>query len=203
VTTVVRFILLSLLLISPVTATAQTSLTARPAAAPRTTVTSELDAGAPPLVAVPVVTGSTMSKDDAQRALDFHNRVRREVGTSPLTWSVELAAYAQQWANHLAGENCRMQHRPPEWDETPGENLFSGGLAVNAVSEALASWYAEKQQYRGDPITLENFLFIGHYTQMVWNSTREFGIGLAPCTGGSTVVVANYKGAQIVGRKPY
>lgn len=201
--TLVRFILLSLLLIAGATPAAQTSLTARPAAAPRTTGTNELDAGGSPALAAPIVTGSAASKDDAQRALDFHNQVRREVGTSPLTWSVELAAYAQQWADRLATENCRMQHRPPEWGETPGENLFLGGLAVEAMNEALASWYAEKQQYRGDPLTLENFLFIGHYTQMVWSSTNEFGLGLARCPSGSTVVVANYMKPQMVGRKPY
>ncbi len=62
---------------------------------------------------VPGATGSKVSQEDAQEALNFHNKVRKDVGTSPLEWSAGLARYAQAWADHLAKDgNCKMQHRP-------------------------------------------------------------------------------------------
>lgn len=59
---------------------------------------------------VPATTGSKVSQADAQIALDFHNKVRKDVGTDPLKWSAELAQYAQTWADNLAGTGCEMKH---------------------------------------------------------------------------------------------
>src|SRR5262249_32269949 len=78
---------------------------------------------------VPSSTGSKISQSDAQAALEYHNKVRKEVGSPPLEWSVELSAYAQAWAEHLAKNNkCKMQHRPHEgkWKQVHGENIFWG-----------------------------------------------------------------------------
>src|SRR5688572_28011106 len=78
---------------------------------------------------VPAVTGSNASQKDAQIALDHHNKVRKDVGTPPQEWSVELAKYAQAWANNLANnKNCKMEHRPysGEWKQKYGENIFWG-----------------------------------------------------------------------------
>lgn len=45
---------------------------------------------------------------------------------------------------------------------------------------------------------------VGHYTQMVWNYTREVGAGVAYCPGGGIVVVASYHPAgNIIGSVPY
>ena len=58
---------------------------------------------------VPVNTGSKVAKEDAQTALDFHNKVRKDVGVPPLEWSPELAAFAQLWANKLADGGCELE----------------------------------------------------------------------------------------------
>ena len=73
-------------------------------------------------------TGSKVSQADAQIALDFHNKVRKDVGTVPLKWSAELAQYAQAWADNLANTGCDMKHRPNsgEWKQIHGENIFWG-----------------------------------------------------------------------------
>jgi len=39
---------------------------------------------------------------------------------------------------------------------------------------------------------LEDFNFIGHFTQVVWKGSTELGIGKASGRNGGTFVVANY-----------
>ena len=88
---------------------------------------------------VPEVTGSTINNKEAQRALDFHNRIRKEVGVSSLLWSTELSAFAQLWANKLAAEGCKLEHRPAsgKWAQMYGENIYFGtakGLTAEDAS---------------------------------------------------------------------
>jgi len=45
---------------------------------------------------VPSNTGSDVPQDQAHLAFDFHNQKRQNVGSPPLQWSTELAAYAQE-----------------------------------------------------------------------------------------------------------
>ena len=80
---------------------------------------------------VPDKTGSKISKADAQAALDHHNKVRKDVGSPSLQWSIELAEFAQKWADHLASEGCLMKHRPGsgEWKQQYGENIFWGSAS--------------------------------------------------------------------------
>src|SRR5436309_740823 len=71
---------------------------------------------------VPTSTGSKVSQEDAQAALDFHNKARNDVGSPPLEWSKDLAKYAQAWADQLAKEGCQLKHRPHEgaWKQIHG-----------------------------------------------------------------------------------
>jgi len=48
---------------------------------------------------------ATMSTGDVQfqrDCLESHNKIRREYGAAPLTWSQDLADQAQHWAEKLA-----------------------------------------------------------------------------------------------------
>lgn len=144
--------------------------------------------------AVPTKTGSKISQKDAQTALDFHNKVRKEVGVPSLEWSKELAAYAQEWANHL-GDSCNMKHRPRSgtWAQRFGENIFWGSSAdIFTVKDACQSWYSEKPDFTGPIFTGKEASVVGHYTQMVWRNTKRVGIGVAKCKSGGIIVVANY-----------
>ena len=77
---------------------------------------------------VPPVTGSKVTTQQGQMALDFHNKVRKEVNVANLEWSRELAAYAQLWATKLANEGCKLEHRPStgKWARIYGENIYFG-----------------------------------------------------------------------------
>ena len=130
-------------------------------------------------------TGSQISVADAQKVLDHHNQVRKEVGAPPLTWSKELAAFAQEWADHLAATQT-FNHRP---NNKYGENIFMGSSNYTPMDASLG-WYSEKKYYKygkfkGNPKT-------GHYTQMVWKNTTQVGVGVATASNGDIYVVANY-----------
>lgn len=144
---------------------------------------------------VPKETGSTIAQADAQLALDFHNKVRKDVGSPPLEWSAELAKYAQAWADNLAkNKNCNMEHRPSdgEWAQKHGENIFWGSGMNFSPLYASERWYSEIKDYKHGPISDINWPIAGHYTQVVWKTTTQVGLGMATCPGGEIIIVGNY-----------
>ncbi|MBK6285827.1 MAG: SCP-like extracellular [Draconibacterium sp.] len=155
---------------------------------------------------VPDITGSKVTKEEAQTALDFHNKVRADVGVNALTWSPDLAKFAQEWADHLASQGCDMQHRPRtgEWTQKYGENIFWGKGADYSALDASKSWYSEIEFYTHGEISSSNWSKTGHYTQMVWKKTSQVGIAVAKCSDGAIIIVANYDPAgNFMGESPY
>jgi pathogenesis-related protein 1 len=154
-------------------------------------------------------TGSALSKDEAKALLDFHNEKRREVKVPEVAWSKDVAAFAQQWADHVA-ETGKVEHRPGdgEFKQKYGENIACGADDFG-VKDAAATWYTEKKAYDGGKQSLPDDLAdIGHYTQMVWKSSTRIGAGKAVIKKGDmkgwTFVVCNYNPpGNVVGKKPY
>ncbi len=148
-------------------------------------------------------TGSKISPEDANAVLGHHNKIRNDLGIPPLTWSTELAAYAQNWADSLANFNdCNIKHRD---DPMYGENIF-GGSSSEAFKpiDASIAWYNEIQKYTYSKLGESNWAETAHYTQMIWKNTKEMGVGIATCPGGGIVVVANYNPAgNYSGEYPY
>lgn len=119
------------------------------------------------------------------------------VEVQPLRWSDRLAARAQEWASHLVQER-QFYHRP---HPTFGENLFeiSGGRASPA--EVVGDWASEARDYSYRANTCRGMC--GHYTQLVWNSTREVGCAVAS-EPGREVWVCNYDPpGNWIGERPY
>jgi len=147
------------------------------------------------------VTGSTRMKAADQRAiLKYHNKVRADVRLKPLVWDSGLAAYAQQWADHLATTTCKMKHRQPN---DFGENLYIGTAGYYTAVDAAKAWESEKKDYRGGVIKEKNDKPVGHYTQMVWRNTKKVGCGEAMCSG-MLLVACNYDPpGNYLGEKPY
>lgn len=159
-----------------------------------------------PAQKVPTVTGSKVPQIEAQQALDFHNKVRYDVGAPPLKWSNELASYAQTWADHLSATNCEMEHRPNtgRWAQKYGENIFWGGGEDYTARDASESWYSEIKDYKYGKLNNNSWSRTGHYTQMVWKNTTHVGIGMAVCKNGDILIVANYNpSGNYIGEKPY
>ncbi len=141
-----------------------------------------------------------MSPQDIDAITTHHNKVRADVGVGSMTWSVELAAYAQQWAEQLAISGCRMKHRSPN---AYGENLFQGTFGAFTAVDAAKAWETEKKDYAGGVLTDANWAPAGHYTQMVWRQTTQLGCGQAICSN-TLIVACNYNPVgNVLGRKPY
>lgn len=150
-------------------------------------------------------TGSLVNQQEAQAALDVHNKARKEVNVAPLSWSADLAAFAQAWADHLAANGCTMKHRPTvgTWAQQYGENIYWAQGRSLLAADASRSWYTEIEHYQHGPYEGAS-RGVGHYTQMVWQATKTLGMGKASCKDGAVIIVANYDPrGNTVGVRPY
>lgn len=155
---------------------------------------------------VPVATGSKVIRSEAQAALDFHNKIRKDVKVPALEWSPELSAFAQLWANKLADGGCKLEHRPlsGKWAQLYGENIFFGTAKGVSPLDASKAWYGEIKDFKSGKLTLDNWVKVAHYTQMVWRTTTKIGMAKATCPSGATIIVANYSPrGNYMGQKPY
>ncbi|XP_076346921.1 uncharacterized protein LOC143245028 [Tachypleus tridentatus] len=138
--------------------------------------------------------GSDLFSDEC---LEKHNYYRCKHGVPSLTLSPQLCSIAQEWANYLAETDC-FRHRP---EQKYGENIYmcsSSDSQIQISGEVpVDEWYSEIDKYDfGKEPSLFNS---GHFTQVVWRSSTEMGVGKA-CGKGKIIVVANYNPAgNIVG----
>ncbi|WAS90316.1 CAP domain-containing protein [Nannocystis punicea] len=132
-----------------------------------------------------------------------HNRHRAQLDIAPLTWSPELARYAQKWADKLKRRACALEHRPRKGPDAQkhGENLFAASGQAATAEQVVAAWVAEVAGY--DAKTGRCRGVCGHYTQVVWRNSQRLGCGVATC-GDSEVWVCNYDPpGNFLGQKPY
>jgi len=160
------------------------------------------------LPTVPFYTGSNLNSTTAQEFLNHHNTARSEVGVNPLDWDTHLANYAQNWANYLSYYNyCTMKHSSCRDNEgrSLGENLYWGSDGnFYKPLDASIGWLTEQKDYLYQPFGQPTNQPIGHYTQMIWKNTKKMGVGIAHCSNGGLLVVANYYPAgNWVGEYPY
>jgi hypothetical protein len=139
-----------------------------------------------------------------QRLLATHNRERARMGVPGLEWDKALAADAAIWADALARTNS-FEHSPADSSDpdVQGENLWAGTPGAWAPEEMVGYWVAEKRDYRpgifpavsrsGD---LEN---VGHYTQLIWRSTRKVGCALARSANEDILVCRYSEGGNVIG----
>lgn len=139
--------------------------------------------------------------DFVMDCLHWHNLFREKHGVPPLTLSNQLCNMAQFWANHLAHTNT-FSHRNLR---DIGENLFSKWSYIpdfDITGQQVSKyWYDEIKTYNffQHPDLLH--VKAGHFTQLVWRSSRDLGIGKARSRCGKVIVVANYRPAgNVVGQ---
>jgi len=117
------------------------------------------------LMVHPVYAETTVKQD----ALATHNQLRRLHQVPNLEWDETLANYAQRYAT-----KCVFKHSSSPY----GENLASGYPSVNA---AINAWYAENKNYS---YMWPGFSYkTGHFTQVVWKSTKRLGCAFVFCNG--------------------
>lgn len=153
-------------------------------------------------------TGSALSPKEAQDLVDAINKARKEVGSPPVKWNVEIAKHAQVWADELA-RTGDVKHRPEdgEFARKFGENISLGSGSKSTIPAAVKMWLDEIKLYKpGTPMPGDSNAF--HYAQMVWSASTEIGAGRVLLKTGKyrgcwlTVVNFNPPG-NVAGELPY
>jgi uncharacterized protein YkwD len=101
--------------------------------------------------------------------LATHNKFRALHHAPNLVWDDRLARYAQRYAN-----KCRFRHSHSGY----GENIAAG---YPTLSDAVDGWYNEYTHYSYSRPRFSHST--GHFTQVVWKSTKRLGCGYAICNG--------------------
>lgn len=157
------------------------------------------------------VTRTGVTPQEKEEILRLHNEARATVqpeatDLTTLVWNQELAAVAQKWA-----QQCVMGHDKersvPDVGMNVGQNVAGGYRTWDA---AIGGWREEVKLYvfGRDPdsyLGKGGWVKIGHYTQMVQNSTYLVGCGYAACQNSKygRYFVCNYAAAQTRLGEPY
>ena len=125
-----------------------------------------------------------------------------------MTWDDDLAEVAQRYA-----DQCVFGHdenrNTPEYAAWPGvgqnayiSSSWTSGRSSYNLTAAADAWYAEVNYFNKASISSFKSVpsqagkMIGHYTQMVWASTKEVGCGYSVWTTSDnwtkTLVICNY-----------
>lgn len=147
---------------------------------------------------------------DTKAMTKVHNDLRKKYDSPPLAYSKDLENAAKKWAAHLQADNCSMMHSQGKVGPS-GENLYwaSASKKANAkdeqgnwvwqnslqnISEAdvVQAWYDEVQWYDYETNSCDKGRMCGHYTQVVWNTTKELGCAAMACADRSQVWVCEY-----------
>lgn len=122
------------------------------------------------LTVLPVLSRASVPFDAFQQdALSAHNQYRAIHDAAGLEWDNSLAEYAYKHASQ-----CIFEHSHGPY----GENLAAGYRSTEA---AIKAWYDEEKLY-----SYTNPQFskaTGHFTQLVWKSTRKVGCAVVSCNG--------------------
>jgi len=137
-----------------------------------------------------------------EAALRTHNVYRARHGVPALTLDTELCRRAAEYADYLA-QSDTFEH---SGDEDNGENLYWSWSSDTSWqlegAEPVTSWYDEcaapAYDYAREPRDTES----GHFTQLVWSSSRQLGVGVTRSerTGRFYVVMKYFPPGNILGR---
>uniref|UniRef100_G1N724 Golgi-associated plant pathogenesis-related protein 1 n=1 Tax=Meleagris gallopavo TaxID=9103 RepID=G1N724_MELGA len=126
------------------------------------------------------------SKQFAEEVLKAHNDYRKKHGVPPLKLCKKLNRGAQQYAEELAASRV-LKHSSESANGKCGENL--AWASYDQPGKDVADrWYSEIKNYSFQHPGFSSGT--GHFTAMVWKSTKKMGVGKASASDGSTFVVA-------------
>ncbi|XP_035019550.1 cysteine-rich venom protein pseudecin [Hippoglossus stenolepis] len=115
--------------------------------------------------------------------VDQHNAFRRAVDPPAsnmlrMSYSEEVAVSAQAWV-----DRCILAHGEPSTRYLKGyelgENLFYSS-APFPWTDVIGAWHSEVSRFQYPNVSTDG-KSIGHYTQVVWNSSYKVGCGMTLC----------------------
>ncbi|KAG7155528.1 Golgi-associated plant pathogenesis-related protein 1-like 3 [Homarus americanus] len=124
-----------------------------------------------------------------QECVSEHNRLRDLHSAPPLTLSDQLCNDAQAWANRLAHFGL-LEYSS---EHGRGENIMTSTAKEELTGSAVAlAWYDTGRTFKYEVHGSADLAHAGPFSQVVWESTRAIGVGIARGSEGRTVVVARY-----------
>ncbi|CAN6272054.1 unnamed protein product [Urochloa humidicola] len=143
---------------------------------------------------------SQLAQNSPQDFLYLQNGYRSAMGLGILSWNSTLAAYAESYAAERMTDCKKIPSGGPY-----GENIFQGAGGTGA-SDAIFSWFGEKQYYNCTTNNCEGAP-CGDYTQLIWANTTSVGCASVTCdsnAGGGTFITCNYNPrGNVAGERPY
>ncbi|RXN10335.1 ancylostoma secreted -like protein [Labeo rohita] len=124
-----------------------------------------------------------------QSLLDTQNDYRRQHGARPLSLCPILSKEAQDWAAHLISINA-LKNSSKGYGETMSYK-WTSTMVPPTGKEVAESWYKENVKYNFSAPGFQSGT--GNFTQMIWKSTEQVGVGLASDGKGKFITVAFYK----------
>ncbi|KAH0559393.1 hypothetical protein GP486_004087, partial [Trichoglossum hirsutum] len=114
----------------------------------------------------------TDDKNFQKAIIDTHNLFRNEHNASALGWNDTLAKFGANWT--IA---CEFNHSHGAY----GENLAKG---YPNASAAVTAWGDERKKYDFSKAAFSEAT--GHFTQVVWKTTKTVGCGRKDCGNSSS-----------------
>lgn len=124
----------------------------------------------------------------ALSAIKKHNLYRVYHNAQPLYFNCEILKIAQDYSDHLAKDVHGLDHSGNKYHgQWMGENLANFG--GNNGEIPTDRWYNEYKKYNFNSPGFSSGT--GHFTQVVWKNSKEFGIGYS-CYGSMCFSTGNY-----------
>ncbi|KAL1771409.1 cysteine-rich secretory protein 1-like [Sigmodon hispidus] len=126
---------------------------------------------------------STTKKSVQEEIVNKHNQLRQAVIPSgsdllKMQWNYDAQANAERWASQ-----CNYKHSSQEIRNIGikcGENLFMSNFLAS-WSYIIQDWYDESKNFNFGKGPKKPNKQVGHYTQLVWNTSHQLGCAIAEC----------------------
>jgi hypothetical protein len=155
------------------------------------------------LTALGAASAASAAASFPDRILAAHNLVRAQTGLPGLMWDPALAAAAASYARRLAVTGA-FQHSDRSARRGVGENLWMGTRGAFSVENMVGSWASERRMFAPGifPAVSRtgNWADVGHYTQMIWPTTRRVGCAIASNARADYLVCRYWPAGNINGR---
>ena len=108
-----------------------------------------------------------------KKALEMHNKIRKQHGAQPLNINEELNLLAQNYSEKLD----KKEKSPISFYKNVflGQNIYIYKGKDFNVEDMCNAWYNEGQQYDNNSLNYQKNT--SHFTQMIWKETSEVGFG--------------------------
>ncbi len=142
------------------------------------------------------------------RVLAAHNRERISHGVPPLAWNARLALDAASYAARLARRGYLVHSVDAPGDPDPeGENLWAGTRGFYTPEQMVGLWIEERRDFRPGIFPLVSrsgdLDKVGHYTQLMWRSSRAVGCARAQGRRDDFLVCRYSEGGNVIGERPF